>query len=147
MEERERILYYASSYGIRCCDLYCHLNYKHYIPFATRDNKKECRELMGRILRYLIYLIIIDVIENNVTFKFPEKCYSWIEMTPIHGDDFTNARQNGAFRDVDFLMSNFTGYVIYLRRTTKYGTRRTRLYVSSKYRDRITQLTNEGKGW
>ncbi len=147
MEWKEELLHYATSYGIRTCDLYHRVKYKRYLPFATRDNKNYCREVMGRILRYFFYLLIQDIIENNVTFKFPEKCYSWIEMTPVSGKDFVNARQNGAFKDVDFLMSNFTGYVIYLRRTTKYSTRRTRLYVSHRYKDRITELTNQGKGW
>jgi hypothetical protein len=31
-------------------------------------------------------------------------------MDPISGEDFIKARQNGAFEDVDYLNSDFTGY-------------------------------------
>jgi len=54
-------------------------------------------------------IVIKDIIENRTTFKLPYKG-AWIEMVPIKGDDFVRARQNGAFEDVDFLTSNFTGY-------------------------------------
>jgi hypothetical protein len=68
-------------------------------------------------------------------------------MTPVAGDNFVKARQNGAFQDVDFLVSSFTGYQLMFRKTNRYGTWRKRIFVNSKYRDMITELTNKGMGW
>jgi hypothetical protein len=55
-------------------------------------------------------LVIKDIIENKVTFKGPPGTRAWIEMIPITGEAFAKARQNGAFSDIDFLISDFTGY-------------------------------------
>ena len=68
-------------------------------------------------------------------------------MIPITGDNFIKARQNGAFQDVDFLTSDFTGYQLYLRRSNRYGKWTKRIYLSAKYRDMITDLTNKGEAW
>lgn len=109
----------------------------------------DFKVMYGEMFRYFMYLLIKDVIENQVTFKFPPTGdgSSWIEMTPVSGDDFIKARQNGAFQDVDFLVSDFTGYQLTYRKSNRYGSWRKRIFVSSKYRDRITELTNKGVGW
>ena len=72
---------------------------------------------------------------------------TWIQMDPISGDDFIKARQNGAFEDVDYINSNFTGYQLFLRYNTRYGHWKKRIYVSKKFKDKITELTNKGVGW
>ena len=50
--------------------------------------------MYGKILRYFFYLLIKDIIENQVTFKFPPNgAYrAYLEMVPIHGEDFKRAR-------------------------------------------------------
>lgn len=109
----------------------------------------DFRLLFGEMFRYFMYLVIKDVIEQQATFKLPpmREGNCWIEMVPVSGDDFIKARQNGAFQDVDFLISDFTGYQLTFRKSNRYGHWRKRIYVSSKYRDRITELTNKGVGW
>lgn len=73
-------------------------------------NKK--RKLCASVLIYFFYLIICDILENNVTFELPlfNNRLAFISVKPIMGEDFKLARQRGAFGDVDILMSNFTGY-------------------------------------
>jgi hypothetical protein len=68
-------------------------------------------------------------------------------MLSVSGDEFVKARQNGKFQDVDFLTSDFTGYNLGLRYNTRYGKWTKALHVSEKYKDRITELTNQGHGW
>ena len=139
--------HYATSYALRADQLYIGFPSSKYISFAKEWESGELRSLYSKILRYFFYLVIIDIIENGITFKFPPGTNAWLEMIPYSGDDFVKARQNGAFQDVDFLVSNFTGYQLNLRFTNRYGKWLKRLYVSSKYRDRITELTNQGRSW
>ena len=68
-------------------------------------------------------------------------------MLSVSGDEFVKARQNGKFQDVDFLTSDFTGYNLGLRYNTRSGKWTKALHVSEKYKDRITELTNQGHGW
>lgn len=138
---------YATSYALTADQLYYRFPSKKYIRFANEWTNQELVFLYAKVLKYFFYLVITDIIENGVTFKFPPGVYAWMEMIPITGDKFVKARQNGAFDDVDFLASNFTGYQLYLRFTNRYGKWTKQLHVSKKYKDRITELTNKGNGW
>lgn len=145
--------HWATSYALKADELYTSFPTKKYMSMKAKELPSrfngDFKVMYGEMFRYFMYLLIKDVIENQVTFKFPPTGdgSSWIEMTPISGDDFIKARQNGAFQDVDFLVSDFTGYQLTYRKSNRYGSWRKRIFVSSKYRDRITELTNKGVGW
>lgn len=141
------IKHWATSYALLPHELYTRFPDKKYITIAEEWTKEELRQLYSRIFKYFFYLVIKDIIENKVTFKCPPGTRAWIEMIPITGEAFAKARQNGAFSDIDFLISDFTGYQLCLRRTNRYGKWLKRIYVSSKYRDLITNLTNKGQTW
>ena len=143
---------YATSYALKAPELQSGVTIKKFTRFTPKDITNilgvNHRDLMGRMFRYLLYLIITDIIENQIVFKLPP-CgqRTWIQMDPVSGDDFVKARQNGAFDDIDYLASNFTGYQIYLTYKTRYGAWKKRIHVNKKYKDRITELTNKGVGW
>ena len=151
MQEEKTYRYYATSYAIKASELYCTFPTHKYIHLPTRDlpakYDRHWENLYGSILRYFFYLMICDVIENKVIFKLPPITKACIKIDPVTGDDFIRARQNGAFQDVDYLASNFTGYEINLNYNTRYGSWKKRIYVSSKFRDRIVELTNKGESW
>ena len=70
--------------------------------------------------------------------KTPNK-FNW-------GGDFKNAFKKGKWNDVDFLISNFTGYQLALAvKSSKRPAKEKTIYVDCKHKDRITELTNEGK--
>lgn len=144
---RQDTQYWTTSYALLPHELYTRFPDKKYISIAKEWNKEELRALYSRIFKYFFYLVIKDVILNKVTFKCPPGTNAWIEMIPVTGEDFIKARQNGAFLDVDFLTSDFTGYRLCLRRSNRYGRWVKRIYLSSKYRDMITDLTNKGETW
>lgn len=75
-------------------------------------NKKQT--FCASVLVYCFYLILLDIIENNITFVLPlfGNKYAYIGMKPIVGENFKQARQYGAFEDIDILASDFTGYRI-----------------------------------
>ena len=94
---------------------------------------------------YCVLLVINDIIDNNVTFSLPTQYPSYLEMGVCSGEDFAKARQNGAYGDVDFLKSNFTGYRMQFRREGRNGVFVKPVYVNKKIKDRITEHTNNGK--
>jgi hypothetical protein len=67
-------------------------------------------------------------------------------MKKTSGKDFKNAVRKGKWKDVDFLTSNFTGYQLALSvKSTKRPEKEKLIYLGYKHKDRITELTNEGK--
>ena len=141
---------WPTSYALTAKDLYTKFDFR-----KLKQNLKEFPEpictnpiwFLSKIFRYFFYLVIVDIIENKAVFKFPKTSRAYIEMLPVSGERFVKARQHGAFQDVDFLTSNFTGYQLGLRYNTRYGRWIKALHVTEKYKDRITELTNQGHGW
>ena len=106
------------------------------------------RSLSASIFTKGMQLIIEDIIENNVHFLLPTlgSTESYMYMKKTTGKDFKNAFKRGKWRDVDFLASNFTGYQLAMSvKSTKRPEKEKLIYLGYKHKDRITELTNEGK--
>jgi hypothetical protein len=84
--------HYATSYAVRADELYIGFPSKKYISFADEWSQQELRSLYSKILRYFFYLVILDIIENCITFKFPPGTRAWLEMFPYSGEEFAKAR-------------------------------------------------------
>ena len=106
------------------------------------------RSLSASIFNKGMQLIIEDIIENNVHFLLPilGSNESYLYMKKTSGKDFKNAFKKGKWNDVDFLTSNFTGYQLALSvKSPKRPEKEKPRYLGYKHKDRITELTNEGK--
>ena len=106
------------------------------------------RSLSASIFNKGMQLIIEDIIENNVHFLFPNLGGSeaYLYMGKTSGDDFKKAFRKGKWRDVDFITSNFTGYQLsFAIKSNKRPVKDKPIYVGYKHKQRITELTNEGK--
>lgn len=147
MTIKEKNKYWALSYGVLPFDLYHNFYKNHKISLTQNEMGAPFKIMASRIFTHFMYLLISDIIEYGGYFKFPAPKRCYIELVPIMGDDFKSAYQKGAFSDVDFLASNFTGYILQFRRATRYGKWTKKIYVTSKFRDRITELTNKGHKW
>ena len=106
------------------------------------------RSLSASIFMKGLQMIVEDIIENNVHFLLPtlgaNEAYLYMKKTS--GTDFKNAFKRGKWRDVDFLTSNFTGYQLALSvKSNKRPEKEKPIYLGYKHKDRITELTNEGK--
>lgn len=84
--------HYATSYAITADELYMKFPSKKYISFADEWSSWRLIQLYAKVLKYFFYLVILDIIENGITFKFPPGCSAWLEMIPISGEKFTIAR-------------------------------------------------------
>ena len=121
------------------------LTYKQH---AAIRNKNGRRVLMVEVFSACISLVLDDIIENNVIFQLPTKSKkSEIRMKKYTGEDFINCRKHGKFSKVNFLTSNFTGYQLELWLQTAGVMRSKPIYLNGKRKDRITELTNQGKSY
>lgn len=111
---------------------------KHY---KTREKK----EMAVKVFLYAIYLILLDIIENSVTFVLPTSRRAQIQMGVIADEKFKEARRNGKFQDVDFLETNFKGYQLEFSYQTKIRSKTKPIYVDSKLKNKITENANNGK--
>lgn len=106
------------------------------------------RDLAASIFTRSVQMVVDDIINNNVDFKFPTlgQTQAYLRMKRTTGQNFKKAFKNGKWNDVDFLISNFSGYQIVLDMESKKRTTRQKdIYLSPKDRDRITENTNLGK--
>lgn len=106
------------------------------------------RSLSASIFARGMQLIVEDIIENNVHFLLPTagSNEAYLYMNKTSGADFKKAVKRGKWRDVDFLTSNFTGYQLALSVKSKKRPEKIKpIYLGYKHKDRITELTNEGK--
>lgn len=106
------------------------------------------RDLAASIFTRSVQIVVDDIINNNVDFKFPTlgQTQAYLRMKRTTGQNFKKAFKNGKWNDIDFLTSNFSGYQIILDMESKKRTTRQKdIYLSPKDRDRITENTNLGK--
>lgn len=109
---------YNTSYCFSAYDLFSTFNLKQLKirrdvvqdKYGAHSKQTFC----GSVLVYCFYLILLDIIENNVTFVLPlfGNKYAEISAQPVEGEDFKKAVQRGAFKGIDFLSSDFMGYKI-----------------------------------
>lgn len=93
-------------------------------------------------------MVVDDIIDNNVHFKFPGlgRTQAYMYMKRTEGKKFKKAFKNGKWNDIDFVMSNFSGYQLALEmQSEKQVTREKNIYLSAKDRQRITDNVNKGK--
>lgn len=135
-------------------DLLVRFPYEKYRSLMKKfKNTYLRRQTVKRVIRASIQLIIEDIIENNVTFKFngvgAQKGELHIEA--ITGEDFERCRQYGKFEDVDFLESVFTGYQIFLymgnMKNNFIFKRKKPVYVGKYFKDKLTKYTNQGRSY
>lgn len=121
------------------------LDYTTLKKLTSDYNKREFAE---QIFAKGMQLIIEDIIENNIHFQLPKKATSesYLFMNKTQNEEFKKAFKKGKWRDVDFITSNFTGYQLALSIKSKRRAEKIKpVYLGYKHKDRITELTNEGK--
>ena len=121
------------------------INMKH-----VRAYKQDMiRELCSQIFTYVFYLIVLDIIENNVTFALPMHKHgnrkSNISVKCIDGEGFRKMYQMGAFQGIDFLASNFKGYRLMFQYDSNTGIREKSIYINDKMKKIFYDNINKGK--
>jgi hypothetical protein len=138
---------FATGYAFSANELFTRFKL-HYIKKSTyeafHDNSKKA--VAARVFIYMFYLILKDIIDNNITFRLPTPCEAYLEMGTIEGELFAKARQNGAFEEIDFLASNFRGHKLQYRQKKRNGSWYIKpINVHKKLKNIIIENTNNGK--
>lgn len=142
---------YATGCAFNMDEMFMNFPYK-----KLTMNCKNAKEMTGdahrdkivkRIFRTCLKRVLEDIIDNNVTFQLPTGAIrSELHMNRISGEQFSKARQNGKFSEIDFLKSFFSGYQIELDMYKKGGLKRTKtVYVDPRLKQKIIDNTNNGK--
>lgn len=107
---------YKTGFSFTAMDLFTTFNTRQLkVDKYTMEKKygvNKRQMLCASVLVYCFYLILLDIIENNVTFALPLTGgkEASLYVRPIVKDQLKLARQRGAFSDIDLLSSNFIGY-------------------------------------
>lgn len=119
------------------------LRSKQYLGEYKADTKLE---FAAKVFIYCLYLVILDIIENNIIFVLPNNFgkQSELSMKTFSGEEFKRVYKLGKFRDVDFVMSNFKGHQIMYTYEVRSGVREKPVYVHHKLKNLITEKTNQG---
>lgn len=115
--------------------------------FIEKHGSLYREDYCGRILTYFIYLVVLDIIENNITLEFPMtgahsakmyvKCYQ--------DEEFERAMRHGAFQGQDFIATEFKAYRLCFQ-WYRYGRIREKpIYITANVRDWFYDKINKGK--
>lgn len=143
---------YAMGHAFSCHDLF--MNFPVEKLKMTTEQCKDIysdgskRDLAASIFMKSVQMVVNDIIDNNTYFKLPGigKTQSYIYMNRVSGKQFKKAFKNGKWNDIDFIMSNFSGYqlIMELQNTDKMS-RQKPIYLSAKDKQKIVDNTNNGK--
>lgn len=143
---------WCNTWSFTSQDLFDNINFAQFgwtHAFYKLLKTDRWKKLVGMVFTYFMYLVILDIIENNVTFELPLKGAAQAEfyVKSFTGESFRKLYQAGKWSDIDFLNSDFTGYQIYFRYKTKRGDWKEKpVYLSHKNaRDIFHKKINEGK--
>lgn len=105
------------------------------------------RKYCGYVLAYFFYLVILDIIENNITFEFPVtgKNKGFLYAKCFYGEDFKQRYSRGQFRGIDFLGSEFKGYQITYQWHHNNRIREKPFYINTKIKNWFYDKINKGK--
>ena len=106
------------------------------------------RDLAEQIFIRSVQMVVDDIIDNNVHFKLPGigRTQAYLYMNRTEGKKFKKAFKNGKWNDVDYIMSNFSGYQLTLEmQSEKRLPRQKPIYLSGRDKQRIIDHTNAGK--
>ena len=104
-------------------------------------------EFCAQILTYFFYLVILDIIENNVTFVFSLNSSSrsaTLSVKCFEGEVFRKQYTKGRFKGIDFLQSNFKGYQLYFFYKKGLDWREKPIFINKTLKDLFYKKINNG---
>lgn len=144
-------MYYKTGYCFTPKDLFETMNLRVLgikRDYYRGEGKSEgLTYFVCKVFLYYMYLVLMDIIENNVTFCLPLKGNrsASIYVKVFDGDDFQKLYSAGKFTGIDFLNSMFKGYQIFYRYNCKSGDKEKPIYINNKLKDKFYSYINEGK--
>lgn len=115
--------------------------------FYKKYHHKSLDYFVAQIFIYFMLLVLLDIIENNVTFVLPLKGnrHAMIHVKVFDGDQFQRMYAGGKFMGIDFLSSLFKGYQLYFVYNYREGEREKPIYINKKMKELFYSYINNGK--
>lgn len=84
---------------------------RRFLP--ERFKQEETRNIASEIFTYCLYMILLDVINNNSIFVLPLYWgrYAELHLKEISEERFKELYNRGCFNEIDYVLSNFTAKV------------------------------------
>lgn len=142
---------YKTGYCFTSRDLFEGWNCKNlgikYSVYYNKYNFKSLDYFLGAIFLYYMYHVLLDIIENNVTFVLPLRGnrHAMIHVKVFDGDEFQRMYAGGKFMGIDFLSSLFKGYQLFFVYNYRGGEREKPIYINNKMKEIFYGYINEGK--
>ncbi len=142
---------YKTGYCFTSKDLFENWN---WLSLGIKKNiyyrKYHCKCLehfISQIFLYFMYLVLLDIIHNNVTFMLPLKGnrHAMIHVKVFDGDQFQQMYAGGKFMGIDFLSSLFKGYQLFFSYNYRGGEREKPIYINKKMKELFYGYINSGK--
>lgn len=142
---------YKTGYCFTSLDLYDNFNTnqlrikKEYCKQKYKANNKI--ELCARVLTYLFYLIVSDIVKNNVTFELPLKMNrkACLYVKQFNGEKFKKMYRGGCFEGIDYFKTGFKGYQLTYQWDYGEGLREKPVYFDKKLKQILIDNVNNGK--
>lgn len=95
--------------------------------------------------KYCFGLIMNKVIDDKVRFKIPVRSEAFIDFEIVSDDAFQKDRNNGRFKEIDFINSDFRGYAIRYYFRAKAYQKSYQIYVGSDLKKKFLDKINSGE--
>lgn len=139
---------YQFKHAFSIDEIYTGLNNKLLRGRWVKNRYKDRTQLAAKIFKDCFYEILLDIIDNNVTFVLPLKYgdYAEIYMKQFSDDNFKRLYKKGKFNNIDFVLSQFTGNQLTFKYSTRtVGDREKPIYVNKELKKLIEEYTNKAR--
>lgn len=141
----------AYDYAFSAEDLYIDLDDKFLngkkAKLRTELRYKTRRRHAAAIFEQCFYTILLDIIENNITFVLPLHFgnYAELHISTIEDEKFKQMYKSGRFQNVDYVASEFSTSRMEFLYRYKGKTIKTPIILRKDLGRLLTQRINEGK--
>lgn len=115
--------------------------------YYKKYHAKCLEDFVTSVFLFFMYLVLLDIIHNNVTFVLPLKGsrHAMIHVKVFDGDQFQRMYAGGKFMGIDFLSSLFRGYQLYFSYNYRGGEREKPIYIDHNMKELFYSYINSGK--
>lgn len=143
--------FYTYTQALNCTDLMMDAGkfIKLLAKYTTITNAKHKSKKNVAVSIFLetLRLIVQNIIDTGNHFQLPIKncnTEAILHIAPIEGDDFKSSKRSGRFKNVDYYLTNFKAFRLYLTIIKPYKSWNISVYLPQKFIKQIDDNANKG---
>lgn len=125
-------------------DLYSTLK-TDLLNYPLKKRYKKRHAVAGCIFAACLYEILLDIINNNVTFVLPGHQHTELYIEAIEGEKFKEMYREGWFGNLDYVLSEMKGHCIKFRYNIGKKGKSRIVKLDEKLTDLIARNSEKGK--